>query len=223
MVIYFLVRKSLELTYIVFTGSSPKEFLFLMAFALPCCAIVLCYARIFYIVRKTAFKLQDNQVIIDDSVRIPNDHPITNIKRNQRNGKSLKHLASTGNDDLKDSPSPSTETNISLDGHNKKYKKKFLSKTKEDDLKFIDTSVESDLPPTLSQLQRKSVKLLIDEDFAASNNNDNSTYIQLEIEQLSTVVQDSVNQRDDKKMDAPNDSAVGESVTNSLKRVCLRI
>ncbi|CAG2061384.1 unnamed protein product, partial [Timema podura] len=37
-------------------GRSPKEFLFVVAFLIPCLAIVVCYARIFYIVRKTALK-----------------------------------------------------------------------------------------------------------------------------------------------------------------------
>ncbi|XP_058792820.1 G-protein coupled receptor moody isoform X2 [Phymastichus coffea] len=37
-------------------GRSPKEFLFILAFLAPCIAIVVCYARIFYIVRKTALK-----------------------------------------------------------------------------------------------------------------------------------------------------------------------
>lgn len=37
-------------------GHSPKEFLFIVAFVIPCLAIVVCYARIFYIVRKTALK-----------------------------------------------------------------------------------------------------------------------------------------------------------------------
>ncbi|XP_011306892.1 G-protein coupled receptor moody [Fopius arisanus] len=37
-------------------GRSPKEFLFILAFLTPCIAIVVCYARIFYIVRKTAQK-----------------------------------------------------------------------------------------------------------------------------------------------------------------------
>ncbi|KAG8222572.1 hypothetical protein J437_LFUL011698 [Ladona fulva] len=35
---------------------SPKEFLFIVAFVIPCIAIVVCYARIFFIVRKTALK-----------------------------------------------------------------------------------------------------------------------------------------------------------------------
>lgn len=38
------------------SGRSPKEFLFLVAFVIPCLSIVVCYARIFYIVRKTAMK-----------------------------------------------------------------------------------------------------------------------------------------------------------------------
>ncbi|XP_076060210.1 uncharacterized protein LOC143036571 [Oratosquilla oratoria] len=33
-------------------GNSPKEFLFLFAFVLPCVSICVCYARIFYIVHK---------------------------------------------------------------------------------------------------------------------------------------------------------------------------
>ena len=35
-------------------GRSPKEFLFITAFLIPCLAISICYARIFYIVRRTA-------------------------------------------------------------------------------------------------------------------------------------------------------------------------
>ncbi|XP_052888096.1 G-protein coupled receptor moody [Anopheles moucheti] len=38
---------------------SPKQFLFLIAFALPCLAIIICYARIFYIVRSTALRTKD--------------------------------------------------------------------------------------------------------------------------------------------------------------------
>ncbi|XP_052126966.1 G-protein coupled receptor moody-like [Frankliniella occidentalis] len=37
-------------------GRSPKEFLFITAFVIPCIAIAGCYARIFYIVRQTALK-----------------------------------------------------------------------------------------------------------------------------------------------------------------------
>ncbi|XP_072748127.1 G-protein coupled receptor moody [Anoplolepis gracilipes] len=37
-------------------GRNPKEFLFFLAFLIPCLAIIVCYARIFYIVRETASK-----------------------------------------------------------------------------------------------------------------------------------------------------------------------
>ncbi|XP_044738409.1 G-protein coupled receptor moody-like [Chrysoperla carnea] len=37
-------------------GHSPKQFLFVLAFVIPCFFILVCYARIFYIVRKTALK-----------------------------------------------------------------------------------------------------------------------------------------------------------------------
>lgn len=42
-----------------FTDTSPKEFLFIAAFVVPCVSIVVCYARIFYIVRKTALRSHD--------------------------------------------------------------------------------------------------------------------------------------------------------------------
>ncbi|XP_037940328.1 G-protein coupled receptor moody [Teleopsis dalmanni] len=38
---------------------SPKEFLFVIAFMVPCLCIVLCYARIFYLVRKAAVRIKD--------------------------------------------------------------------------------------------------------------------------------------------------------------------
>ena len=40
--------------------NSPKKFLFIIAFLLPSLAIILCYARILWIVRKTAKKSRNN-------------------------------------------------------------------------------------------------------------------------------------------------------------------
>ena len=37
-------------------GNNPKEFLFILAILTPCIAIIVCYARIFYIVRRAALK-----------------------------------------------------------------------------------------------------------------------------------------------------------------------
>ncbi|XP_057329641.1 dopamine receptor 3 isoform X2 [Microplitis mediator] len=50
-------------------GKSPKEFLFILAFLTPCIAIVVCYARIFYIVRKTAKKSRRRQEVTTDLVK----------------------------------------------------------------------------------------------------------------------------------------------------------
>nr|XP_034183593.1 G-protein coupled receptor moody [Osmia lignaria] len=47
-------------------GRSPKEFLFVVAFLIPCIAIVVCYARIFCIVRKAAFKSRKPHVTADN-------------------------------------------------------------------------------------------------------------------------------------------------------------
>src|SRR5258705_39440 len=41
---------------------SPKAFLFTIAFLLPCCAIVICYARIFCIVRKATANLRPVEI-----------------------------------------------------------------------------------------------------------------------------------------------------------------
>uniref|UniRef100_A0A1B0FP02 G-protein coupled receptors family 1 profile domain-containing protein n=1 Tax=Glossina morsitans morsitans TaxID=37546 RepID=A0A1B0FP02_GLOMM len=40
-------------------GRSPKVILFLLAFLVPCICIVCCYARIFYLVRKAAFRTRE--------------------------------------------------------------------------------------------------------------------------------------------------------------------
>lgn len=41
-------------------GRSPKEFLFVTAFVVPCLSIVICYARIYCIVRSAAIRAQQN-------------------------------------------------------------------------------------------------------------------------------------------------------------------
>lgn len=46
-------------------GRSPKEFLFFLAFLIPCLAIIVCYARIFYIVRETASKSRGRNKIVN--------------------------------------------------------------------------------------------------------------------------------------------------------------
>ncbi|KAK0163685.1 hypothetical protein PV327_007338 [Microctonus hyperodae] len=50
-------------------GHSPKEFLFILAFLTPCVAIIVCYARIFYIVRKTAYKSRRHEKLTTDLIK----------------------------------------------------------------------------------------------------------------------------------------------------------
>lgn len=143
------------------TGASPKEFLFLMAFALPCCAIVLCYARIFYIVRKTALKIQDNQPRENGSVKFSNKSKKW-FKRNDQHNQEIQ-VPKIVSDERNDSLINNQDNSNSESLINGQRMRKLLSKSRDDDMKFIDTSVESDLPPTLSQLQRKSVQIIIDQ------------------------------------------------------------
>lgn len=123
-----------------------------MAFALPCCAIVLCYARIFYIVRKTAIRANGGQIKPNGSLRVNTDPNNSSNKTSTSNDRPLGPLKA-------DSISISSKGN--RESVNGQRMKKLLSKTREEDMKFIDTSVESDLPPTLSQLRRHSNRISI--------------------------------------------------------------
>lgn len=87
-------------------GKSPKEFLFLMAFALPLCIIILCYARIFYIVRKAALKTQEFKPKVNGSVmkRPPDDRKsvrkgnfASNNENEQVSPQTTLQVSSTGN------------------------------------------------------------------------------------------------------------------------------
>lgn len=46
-------------------GRNPKVFLFVLAFLMPCLAIIVCYARIFYIVRQTSLKIKGGGRIVN--------------------------------------------------------------------------------------------------------------------------------------------------------------
>ncbi|CAG9805899.1 unnamed protein product [Chironomus riparius] len=143
-------------------GKSPKEFLFIMAFILPCLAIVLCYASIFYIVRKTAMKTHEMPKT-NGSIRMTNNHMIANknspcpVPQKSASNQKLQRPSIEIDDcngkidEGKSIEEPKINSNV--------HTRRSLMKSKTDELKFIDTSCESDLPPTLSQLQRKSVQI----------------------------------------------------------------
>ncbi|XP_061386838.1 G-protein coupled receptor moody-like [Musca vetustissima] len=54
-------------------GHTPKEFLFVLAFMVPCLCIVFCYARIFYLVRKAAIRTRDPASKSTPATIRPND------------------------------------------------------------------------------------------------------------------------------------------------------
>lgn len=73
-----------------FPDTSPKEFLFIMAFVVPCISIVVCYARIFYIVRKTALRSHDTGSTLGNSMHIQSN-------RTQNNNQCSKKIYATNN------------------------------------------------------------------------------------------------------------------------------
>lgn len=164
--------------HLLISGKSPKEFLFVMAFIVPCLSIVICYARIFYIVRKTALKTQDQTLNQRNagSVRMTHNHATYATNNGQYQSSTPKsnpipHTPNTQRQIAEASKPPSNGHRLSFldeedsgpricrEGSEKSTRsKKILKKNREEEMKFIDTSVESDLPPTLSSLQRKHVQ-----------------------------------------------------------------
>lgn len=131
-----------------------------MAFALPCCAIVLCYARIFYIVRKTALRIHETQLKSNGSVRLNQDGA------KNRNTELMKIAL---NDNNVERESSSFESKGSLKSiNNEQRARKFLSKTKLEDLKFIDTSVESDIHPISVENSAEGQKFSTDQKMLSS-------------------------------------------------------
>lgn len=145
-------------------------------------------------------KTHDNNTKANGSVRL--SHGTIKAKKEPQNNN--QQCSKLPNDPLEtnrvqtDANSNSINDNHSLRSKNSlnsnaQRTRKLLSKTKEEDLKFIDTSVESDLPPTLSQLQRKSVQISIEPRTFSSPSSltpttaMTTTIISLENEQLNSI------------------------------------
>lgn len=56
-----LDRATFSCTILKLNGKSPKKFLFIFGFLLPCIAIILCYSAIFYRVRQSRLNVQKHQ------------------------------------------------------------------------------------------------------------------------------------------------------------------
>lgn len=172
------------------SDTSPKEFLFIMAFVVPCISIIVCYARIFYIVRKTALRSHT-----DTGSTLGNSIHCQPSQRLQNNNQSKKHYATNNNKNVSDGtdvqllPKLDDTTSIIENGRiierssdmtssecgagtiiGKQLSGKLLLEHENSSsitlthsqshgdiksaMKFIDTSVESDFPPTLSALRK---------------------------------------------------------------------
>lgn len=70
-------------------GRTPKQFLFTIAFILPCCAIIICYARIFCIVRKATANLRPVEVAPPSSSSNINNHSLETESLSPDQGESI--------------------------------------------------------------------------------------------------------------------------------------
>lgn len=149
-------------------GTSPKEFLFTMAFLVPCLCIVICYARIFYIVRKTALKSHQDPAMTNSSLRLPQAKTNSRspaLDTNHSGRRLIEKHSKTSKDEHSENSSsvstssgyppnpPQVHSNHQYSSQTNKPVRPYLSKVREDEMKFIDTSVESELPPSLSILR----------------------------------------------------------------------
>lgn len=135
-----------------------------MAFALPCLSIVMCYARIFYIVRKTAMRTQEPITNNVGSVRIPQNKKNKNhnnqiqntaapIKENENknhheNGIEEKELLQNECHEIVKIENGCNDNNyngVTVTRNNSNHQKTRPYLSKIDGFKFIDTSFESEL------------------------------------------------------------------------------
>lgn len=144
-----------------------------MAFVVPCLSIVVCYARIFYIVRKTAMRSHEpstpmtttggslhihQKTMSTKPLPTQQSHQQQNKNNNKTADDSEKHLLQhqTTNTKIDNKQQFEIDTNsensssisYNIHPHPMRGPKIFL--------KFIDSSIDSDLPPSLSGLRINS-------------------------------------------------------------------
>lgn len=152
-----------------------------MAFVVPCISIVVCYARIFYIVRKTALRSHDTGSTVGNAMHCQSG-------RAQNNNQCKKLYATNNNKNVSDGTDvqllPKSEdvsgesgriidrTELTVNGE-RNEKKRFDGKNLLDSdnssallthsqshgdiksaMKFIDATIGNDYPPTLSALRK---------------------------------------------------------------------
>lgn len=147
-----------------------------MAFVVPCLAIVVCYARIFYIVRKTAMRSHEpaaaltatgSMLIKSQPSTKNNNKPVNNkhfhadeankqlIDQRKLSLIDAQKIGGGGGGDVVH-PATTTEENSESSSISYYIHPRPISGPKIL-LKFIDSSVDSDLPPSLSRLRQASL------------------------------------------------------------------
>lgn len=141
-----------------------------MAFVVPCISIIVCYARIFYIVRKTAMRTHENaQIIPTGSIRIQEQPQQQQQKSNNISNSNNKFTdkAATQLLDSKTNRAASEESNKNYEENQRNHKNRLDTNSENSSsnfyphstcgskilLKYIDSSLDSDLPPSLTGLR----------------------------------------------------------------------
>ncbi|XP_055844572.1 G-protein coupled receptor moody [Episyrphus balteatus] len=136
-------------------GNSPKEILFIMAFVVPCLCIIVCYARIFYIVRKAALRSREPVNNTSSSMRAEKTKsPLPEQNHLDEQPKELnRNMTKSENSQQSNTPISSNDSEKFKEHQNHWEMRPYLSRLRDDDLKYIDSSVESDYPPTQYDMQ----------------------------------------------------------------------
>lgn len=148
-----------------------------MAFVVPCISIVVCYARIFYIVRKTALRSHESASTLanTNSIQIQSTQSRKSISSNNNKNSSLDgtdvqllppKITANAEELLLNEENNQRRTNATrckgkMTRENLTTSLSLSHSQSHGDLhkntmKFIDTSVECDFPPTLSALKKFS-------------------------------------------------------------------
>lgn len=135
-----------------------------MAFVVPCISIIVCYARIFYIVRKTAMRTHENAHIIPTgSIRI--QEPAQQQQKSNHILNRANQFADEADKQLLDNKT--NENRLLSDENHKNHKNRIDTNSETSSsifypnstcgskilLKYIDSSLDSDLPPSLTGLR----------------------------------------------------------------------
>lgn len=135
-----------------------------MAFVVPCISIIVCYARIFYIVRKTAMRTHENiQVVPAGSIRIQDQHQHQMKSNNALN----RGNQFTDEADAQLLDNKTNENRVLSEENQRNHKNKIDTNSETSSsifyphgtcgskilLKYIDSSLDSDLPPSLTGLR----------------------------------------------------------------------